>query len=557
VGNRGRQGLAAAAAFLMVATAASRVLGLFREQVMLSMLGLNAQMGAFTVAFKIPSLVRTLVADTALSAAFIPVFSELLAKDRREEAWQVATTVMLLATLVLGVISLLGVLFAPQVVALAAPGFEDPATIELAVELTRIMFPTVLIFGLTGIMMGILNSYNHFTLPALAPIVWNLVIIGAVFFFADDLGFQALAWGIVIGTVLQLVIQIPAVTSRGGRKMLSVSLRHPAVRRVGILLGPVMLSLGVVNFNVLINTIIASYISEEAPAVIDKAFRLFQLPQGMFAIAIGTVLFPALSRLAASDQLAGFRSTVSLGVRQILFVTLPFTGFFIVLGRPTVRLIFEHGLVSPEDTGQIAWALAFYSMGMAFVSANTLLNRAFYGMQKAWLPLMVGGVNLVLNAALSLALYRPLQEGGITLSTALVSAFNFLALMWLLKREIGTVDGRTIAASGFRSVASLVPLGLAGFGAWYVLDGLLGRSLPGQLVSLAAGYAAGLAAYAVAARLLRMQELHEVLAVVRRRRSRAAVGEAGITAGTEAGSEGGDIAPGFSRTEVDSTDEGD
>ena len=141
-----------------------------------------------------------------------------------------------------------------------------------------------------------------------------------------------------------------------------------------------------------------------------------------------------------------------------------------MLGQPTVRLIFEHGLVSPEDTGQIAWALAFYSAGMAFVSANTLLNRAFYGLQKAWLPLMVGGVNLVLNAALSLALYRPLEEGGITLSTALVSAFNFLALMWLLKREVGTVDGRAIASSGFRSVASLVPLGLAGFGAWYLLD---------------------------------------------------------------------------------------
>lgn len=190
-----KRSLAAAAVFFMLATAASRVLGLVREQVMLYYLGLGAEMGAFTVAFKVPSLLRTLVADTALSAAFIPVFSELLSTDRRREAWSLAVTVVLAATVILGVLSVLGVIYAPWVIRFAAPGYENPETIGLAVDLTRIMFPTVLIFGLAGISMGVLNSHDHFALPAIAPIAWNLVIIGAVVFLTRDYGFYALALG--------------------------------------------------------------------------------------------------------------------------------------------------------------------------------------------------------------------------------------------------------------------------------------------------------------------------------------------------------------------------
>src|SRR5680860_599190 len=383
--NGAKRGLAAAAVLFMMATAASRVLGLVREQVMLYYLGLGAEMGAFTVAFKVPSLLRTLVADTALSAAFIPVFTELLTEERRREAWAVASTVVIAATAVLGVLSVLGIVYAPWVISLAAPGYKNPETIGLAVDLTRIMFPTVLIFGLAGIAMGILNSHDHFTLPALAPIAWNLIIIGAVTFFARDYGFYALALGVLVGTAVQLAIQIPSVgvRMRGVGLPRPASLRNPAVKRLGLLLGPVVLTLGIVNFNALISTMFASFVSEPAPAVIDKAFRLFQLPQGMFAIAIGTVLFPTLSRLASEGNLDRFRRTLSVGLRQIFFVTLPFSVFFIVLGRPTVRLVFEHGRVTPEDTAQVAWALAFFSIGMAFVSANTLLNRAFYGIQKA------------------------------------------------------------------------------------------------------------------------------------------------------------------------------
>lgn len=522
MGNDGRRRLAVAAAFLMAATAGSRVLGLVREQVMLSYLGLGPAMGAFTVAFKVPSLIRTLVADTALSAAFIPVFSELLSAERRKEAWRLVSTVTFLAVIVLGAISALGVLFAPEVIRLAAPGYKDPATIDLAIGLTKVMFPTVMLLGVTGIFMGVLNSYDHFTLPALAPIIWNIIIIASVVFFAGDgtdpHAFYVLAWGTVIGTIAQLVIQMPAVWRRRDPGGLRLDFRHPALMQVGRLLGPVMLTLGIVNFNALVGTIVASYISEPAPAVIDKAFRLFQLPQGMFAVAIGTVLFPSLSRFAAAGRFDDFRAALSSGVRQIFFVTLPFSAFFVVLGVPTVRLVFEHGKIGAEDTAAVAWALAFYSLGMAFVSANTLLNRAFYGIQKAWLPLIVGVGNLMLYTTLAVLLYKPLGVGGVTSATSLVSVFNFFGLFLLLRREIGRVDGRRTALSVLRSAVSLLPLAAVGYGAWWLVDAWLGRSIVGQLASVSAGYGLGLAAYVLTARLLRMEEVGQVIGVIRRRR---------------------------------------
>jgi putative peptidoglycan lipid II flippase len=540
MGNDTKRRLASAAAFLVLATAGSRVLGLVREIVMVTYLGLGPGMGAFTVANKVPSLVRTLLADTALSAALIPVFSGLLEKERRREAWQVAYTVTVIATTVLGVITVLGMIFAPQVVKVVAPGFSnDPAIVDLTVHLMRIMFPTVVIMGIAGIFMGILNSYNHFTLPALAPIVWNLVIIAVVVLFSTGHGFEALAWGFLIGTVFELLMQVPAVWKRRWKRGAApvqvagkgysryegeavspwrLDLRNPEVRRVGLLIGPVILSLGVINFNAFIDTIVATLISIPAPAYIDKAFRLFQLPQGVFAIAIGTVLFPAFSRHAAAHRMKELREDLSMGLRQIFFTTLPFAAFFAVLALPTVRLIYEHGKVTPGEAQMVASALTFFSVGMAFVSVNTLLNRAFYSIQKPWLPLIMGVVNLGLNAGLDLLFYKPLGVGGITLSTSLVSFFNFWALMFLLGPRIGGVDARRVAWSAGRSIAALVPLGVAAYAVWYGLDKVLGRSLWAQIIAVGLAYVAGGAAYLLAAWLMRMPEIHEILAIIRRRR---------------------------------------
>jgi putative peptidoglycan lipid II flippase len=553
MGNDTKRRLAVMAAFLVLATAGSRVLGLVREIIMVAYLGLGAEMGAFTVAAKVPNLVRTLLADTALSAAFIPVFTGMLEKRRRREAWQVAFTVTVLATAILGVITVLGMVFAPAVVRVVAPGFSKyPETVALTVHLMRVMFPTVVILGIAGIFMGILNSYNHFTLPAIAPMVWNLVIIGVVVAFSAGYGIKALAWGVLAGTVVELAIQVPAVWTRrwrpdatapgvggggsggataaapastGAPEVVSdggspyrLALRSPEVRRVGFLIGPVILSLGVINFNAFVDTVVATLISREAPAIIERAFRLFQLPQGVFAIAIGTVLFPAFSRHAAAKRMAEFREDLSTGLRQIFFVTLPFAAFFAVLALPTVRLIYEHGKVTESDAALVASALTFFSVGMAFVSVNTLLNRAFYSIQKPWLPLIAGVVNLALNAGLDLLLYKPLGVGGITLSTSVVSLFNFFALMFLLSPRIGGVDARRVAWSAARALVALGPLAGVSYGVWWALDGILGRPLWAQVVSVGLAYGAGGVAYCLAAWAMRMPELHDVVSVIRRRR---------------------------------------
>lgn len=545
----------------MAATAGSRVLGLIREIVSVYYLGMGPGMGAFTVAMKVPNLVRTLLADTALSAALIPVFSGLLEKGRRREAWQVAFNVMVISVCALGVITVLGIIFAPEVIRVVAPTWtrDHPEIVSLTVELMRIMFPTVVVMGIAGVCMGVLNSCNHFAMPAIAPILWNLIIIGVTATFAPKYGFTALAWGVMLGTVAELLLQVPSVWRRrwtpetdlppsdswqrcavrpGPPEQESpwrLALRNPEVRQVVKLLGPVILSLGIINFNSFIDTIVATLISAEAPAYIDKAFRLFQLPQGMFAIAIGTVLFPALSRHGAANRMAEFRSDLSLGIRQIFFVTLPFCAFFSVLAVPTVRLIYQHGQVMGDEaaiTGAGS-ALLFFSLGMAFVSVNTLLNRAFYSLQKMWVPLTMGLVNLVVNTILDLLLYKPLGVGGITLATSVVSLINFFGLIFLLSPRIGGVDGRRIGWSVGKAVVALVPLAAVAYAVWYGLDAMLGRSLWAQIVSLGLAYLAGGIVYCLAAWAMRMPELRDVVNVIRSRRRRRSTDE---VTGSEGGS---------------------
>ena len=287
------------------------------------------------------------------------------------------------------------------------------------------------------------------------------------------------------------------------------------------MLGPVIISLGIINFNSLIGTMIASFISVPAPAIIERAFRLFQLPQGVFAIAIGTVLFPTLSRHVAAGRKTQFRRDLSLGIRQIFFVTLPFAALFAVLALPTVRLVYEHGAVTgnEEALSGIASALTFYCVGMAFVSVNTLLNRGFYSIRQPWLPLAAGIGNLIVNAVLTILLYKPMGVGGITLATSAVSIFNFFALMLLLSPRIGGVDARRVAWSTVRALIALVPLAAATYETWWLLDGALGRSLGAQIVSVGLAYLAGGIAYCLAAGAMGMSELRDVVEVIRRRRS--------------------------------------
>lgn len=515
--------LAWAAVIVAAATGLSRIAGLGREVLVAAVYGVDPELNTLISVSVIPNLIQQLFADAAISAAFVPVFTALLAAGRRERAFELATE--LLGFMCVAVGGIVVVLFAAAG-PLASAVFPELTTTAsgatLAAELLRILVPSVLFLSLAGVMSGVLYSLERFTMPAVVSIVWNLTIIGAIVLLQGRIGVYAMAWGMLVGTVLQVVLLRAALRGSGCSVVPRLRFADPELRRVLLLMVPITITLGMLNFNALVGTYFAQYVSDRAAAEIGYAFRLYQLPQGIFAVTIGTVLFPSLSRFAAERRLEDFRATVSLGVRQMVFVSLPFMAWFFVMPDGFVRLVYERGQFGAEASDEVAAALAFFTLGLAFANANIMLNRAFQSLQRPWLPLYVGIGNLIVNVALCGLLYGPLGVKGITLSMALVSAVNFVALLVLLRREVGRVDGRRMASSVGRALLAAAALGGVSFAVWRVLGGLADGGFWGLLAAVLASVAAGALVYVVLARLLRLEELTLVWRALRRRRPPAA-----------------------------------
>jgi putative peptidoglycan lipid II flippase len=515
--------LAWSTAVFSAATGLSRVIGLFREIVARRYFGVEGVgINAFTIAFQVPNLVRALVADAALTSAFVPVFSELLVKGERARAWRVASSIVWILLLGLSAITALFMLIAPWVMELFGYG-EGPAG-DLAVTLSRILFPIVVLLGVFGIVVGILNTYEHFTIPALSPVFWNLAIIAGLVIGvpradSTEQELYVYAGSIVLGTLIQLLLPLPWLAGLDGRLRLAIDWRDPAVKRVFVLMLPVTLGLGLINVNALIGSFFAArYINRTiAPSAIDAAFRIYMVPQGMFSVAVATVLFPALARFAARRDDDAFRSTVGLGLRQIAFLLVPASIAFAVLAEPIVRLLYQRGEFGPYETDVVAAALAAFSLGLTFNGAMLMLNRAFFGLQAPWIPTWVALGNLILNTALFAVFYR-VGTWGIPLAISLANVAGTAALLVLLRRRLGTVeDARTVRSSLLVVVAG-IPLALVAYGVWWVLDEALGDSFGGQLVSVSGALAAGGAAYVFSCRLLGVRELNALLSLRARAR---------------------------------------
>ena len=512
--------IARSTAVFSLATAVSRVLGLMREMVSAYFFGISGAINAFTVAIQIPNLVRALVADAALSGAFVPVFSELLERGEKKRAWRVASTLFWLTLLVLGGITALFILLAPL---LMRPFGQPGGDYDLAVGLSRVLFPIVVLLGLSGIVVGILNTYHHFALPALAPVAWNLVIIlglviGVPRIEDENAQLYLYAGVVVLGTLVQLLLPIPWLRKLDGSLTMVIDWRDPAVRRVLTLMLPVTLTIGLVNVNFLVDTLFASRLldPELAPAAIDKAFRLYMLPQGVFAVAVTTVLFPMLARLAARGDTAGLRRSLDSGLRQIAFLLVPAGLPSIVLAEPIVRLVYQRGEFTAENTEIVAQCLQAFSIGLVFNGWMLILNRSFYAVQTNWTPTAIALGAVGLNAVLDTILYR-LGIWGIPLATSTVNVVAATVLLVMMRRRLGLEHvGRTL-----RIVARVVFAGVlaaaAAFVTWYGLDALLGESVLAQIVSLGAGFAAGGLVYVGGARALGLREL-EALLLLRARR---------------------------------------
>jgi putative peptidoglycan lipid II flippase len=515
-GRDARRRLAWSTAVFSLATGLSRVLGLVREIVAAYYFGARGRINAFTVAFQVPNLVRALLADAAISSAFVPVFSELLEKGDRKRAWRVASSLFWLILLGLGGLTALCIVLAPWLITpFGNPGGDK----QLAVGLARVLFPVVVLLGLSGVVVGILNSYEEFAIPALTPVFWNVAIIvglvlGVPHAHSMNGKLYVYAVAIVVATLIQFLLPLPWLRGRDGRLRLVIDVHDPAVKRVFVLMLPVTLGLGLINFNAVVDSVFASRLidPELAPTAIDRAFRIYMLPQGMFSVAVATVLFPSLSRLAARGDLDGFRARVGLGLRQIAFLLVPASVVSAVLAEPIVRLVYQRGQFGPSQTPVVAGALAAFSLGLTFNGAMLMLNRGFFSLQSPWTPTAIALANLALNAALDAAFYQ-FGTWGIPLATSLVNIAGTALLLVLLRRRLQRIEFRETAAATLRILAAAAVLGVVAFGVWKGLDEAVGRALWAQLVSVGTALAASLAAYLVSCRLLGVRELEALLAL--------------------------------------------
>jgi putative peptidoglycan lipid II flippase len=502
-------------AFFSFATGLSRLLGLAREVVAARYFGVTPAMSAFTIAFQVPNLVRALFADSALQGAFVPVFSELLEKGERKEAFRVASSLFFLICLVLGAVTALFILLADPLMSLVAPGFDDqPALHDLTVNLARLMFPIVVLLALSGLVVGMLNSFEHFAVPALAPAAWNLVIIAALVGLVPVLPegdeIYAYAIGILAGTVVQFLLPLPWLRGRVGSLTFKIDWRDERVRRVLKLMLPVTIALGLINLSLLINSLFGTLVSDQAPAAIDKAFRIYQLPQGLFSIAIATILFPTMSRFAARGARDDLRRTMGNGVRQICLFLIPSAVLMAVLAEPITRLVYERGAFDANATDLTATALLWWSLSLPFQGVSLMFSRTFFSLQRPWATTALAGLNLLVNAAIAAALYGPFEIAGIVLGTVAGTIVMCVAQGWILRGELGGIDGGKLLSSVLRMLAAGALLGAVSYLTWSGLDDLVGRSLAGQALSVLGAIAAGSAVYAGAVWLLRVPEARQI-----------------------------------------------
>ena len=508
------------ASLVALLTFVSRIFGYFRDQRIAFLLGASMQADAYTIAYRIPNLLRRLVGEGAVSAAFIPIFSEYLTRKDRDEAWRFANSILTLLTLGMTVVTVLGILFAPVVVRLLALGAADiPGKLELATVLTRIMVPYIFLVSLAALAMGILNSFHKFAVSASAPVFLNLGIIAfsflTGFFPSPEI---ALAVGVVVGGVGQVAIQVPQVMRTGFRFRPRIDLSHPGVRRTGRLMAPLVASVGVVQINVVVDQLFASYMGDGPMFALYTSDRVMELVLGGYAIAISTVILPMLSRNAAAGALDEMRSTLNFASRIILLVTVPASVGLIVLRVPIIQVLFEHGEFDAADTALTAFPLMFFGVGLSAFSMMKVIIPAFYALQDIRTPVKIAFLAMVLNVALNFAFFGPLQVGGPALATSLAGFFSAVALVVLFMRRQGSIGIGSILVSLLRFLAGSALLAVV---AAYLIN-LPGfyydQSLFQRIFALAATIGAAAGVYFVAAWILRCPELGEVWAVFGKRR---------------------------------------
>lgn len=439
-----------AAGIIGLATFISRILGFIRDMVVAAIFGATLAADAFYVAYRIPSMLRELFAEGSMSAGFVPVFTEYLTKHSREEARRLAHSAFTIVLLGLTIISLLGILLAPWLVQLIAPGFRnEPYKSELTIFLTQLMFPYLLFIGLAALAMGLLNSLRSFGAPAISPALFNLCIIGMVLFISPLLTEPILgvAIGVLIGGVAQWLIQLPGLHRNSMAFRLRWEPSHKGIRRIGILLFPILMGLSVSQINIFFNTLFASFLPEGSVTYLYYAMRLIHFPLGIFGIALATAILPSMAAQAVNDTLTDLKETLSFGLRLVFFITFPALVGLILLRIPIVHLLFQHGEFTYQATLGTAAAVMGYAVGLWAFGAVRIVVSTFYALQDTKTPVKVAVLAVGTNILLSLILMPSLKHAGLALAASLASILNLGLLIWHLQKRLGLIDWQRILKS--------------------------------------------------------------------------------------------------------------
>lgn len=455
--------IARSASVIGFATLCSRVLGFLRDIVIARLFGIYVYAQAFVIAFKIPNLFRDFVGEGAANAAFVPVFSEYTVKHTKEEFWELANVVLNLLLIVLTAITVLGIIFSPVIVRLIAPGFiADPYKLETTIRLNRIIFPYILLIGLTAYAVAILNSLRHFAVPAFAPCLLNISIIVCALVFGE--GTKGLALGVLVGGCLQLAVQIPVLYKKGFRLKLFRSFRHPAAKIIGKLMVPRIVSSSIYQLNNFVDSIfgsLATIVGEGGVAVLYFSYRLVLFPIGIFSNALTQAILPTLSTQALEEDHAKLKQTLSWGLRASFFLLLPASVGFMVLALPIISALFGGGKFDLVSIGLTANALFFYSIGLFAYGSTKIVQSCFFALKDTLTPTKIAALTLAMNIVLNSLLMFPLKIGGIALANSISGIITFFILFSILKKRLGGFKGEEIFISFLRILAASLWMGVA------------------------------------------------------------------------------------------------
>jgi putative peptidoglycan lipid II flippase len=511
------------AGVVSVAVLMSRITGLLRESIMARLFGAGLTYDAFMLGFRIPNLSRDLFAEGALSSAFVPIFTEYLSQRGKEEAARLANLVASALIFVVGAICAAGIIFAPQLVHLLAPGFTAvPGKFELAVSMTRIMFPFLLLVALAAQAMGVLNASNRFGVPALASTFFNIGSVGFGVVLGVWLGpslhlarIEGMAIGVVLGGALQLFWQLPSLHRLGFRFRPALDWSHPGLKRIFQLMVPAILGNAAVQINVMVNTNFASSISDPVRGLdgpvswLGYAFRFMQLPLGLFGVAVASATLPSISRSVAAGNIDEFRRTLSKSLGMVFLLTLPSSVGLAVLGKSIIGAIYQGGKFQSYDTQQTALALSCYAVGLAGYAALKVLNPAFYALGDARTPMLVSLASIAINFAAAETMIRlaGLGHAGLAMSTSIVALFGFVVLFEVMRRRVGGVYGRELSAGISKVlIASLAMAAVTALSS-HAMERWLGISQLARLADLTISIPVGLAVFYGACRALGVSEL--------------------------------------------------